>query len=64
MGEGGGGGGLRVDMNKELVIVKIAKKLWGVRSWGRGQSGCERRIEVILNMQTKRRKKRLGWGPL
>ena len=52
-------------MNKELVIVKIAKKSLGgpVQGWGGGQSGCEGRIEVIVNMQ-KKEEKRLGWRPL
>ena len=34
-----------------------------VQGWGGGQSGCERRIEIIVKMQKKKRK-RLGWGPL
>ena len=54
-------------MNIELIedIVTLQKKLIGcpVQGWDGGQSGCERRIEVIVKIQ-KKKKKRLGWGPL
>ena len=59
---GGWGRGVRVDMNKELkLLLKLQKKKFRgpVQGWGGGQSGCERRIEVIVKMQ-----KRVGWGPL
>ena len=50
-------------MNKELKLllhVRLQKKVEGgpVQWWGRGQSGCERRIEVIVKMQNKKK----GWG--
>ena len=35
-------------------MVKIQKKSEGVRGWGGGQGGCERRIEVIVKMQKKK----------
>ena len=31
-----------------------------VQGWGGGQSGCKRRIDVILKMHKKRKEKRLG----
>ena len=56
-----------MDMNKELKIhtIKIAKKkMRGGGSGpmvGWGQSGSERRIEVIVKMQNE---KKMWWGPL
>ena len=61
VGSGGGRvglGGLRVDVNEELkFFVKIQKKLGGGpggepgEGWvGRGQGGCERRIEVFVKI--------------
>ena len=51
-------------MNKELkLLLKLQKKLreGPVQGWGGGQSGCERRIEVIVKIQkTKKKKKGLG----
>ena len=60
----GGGGGVRVDVNEELkFFTKFTKKkirggggvgsggLVGVCVWGGGQGGCERRIEVFVNIQ-------------
>ena len=65
-----GGGGFRVDVNEELVFVKIQKKKlgWGGGEgggeggreglgWG-GQGGCDRRIEVFGKIH----KKKFGWG--
>ena len=52
-------------MNKELkLLLKLHKKIeWGapVLGWGWGQSGCERRIEVIVKMQNE---KKVRWGSL
>ena len=51
-------------MNKDLkLFVKLLTKIEGgqVQGWGGGQCGCERRIEVIVKMPKKRRKKK-GWG--
>ena len=33
-----------------------------VQWWGGGQSGCERRIEVIVKMQNEIKKKQVGVG--
>ena len=51
-------------MNKELkFLLKLQKKLRGsVQGWGGGQSGLERRIEVTVKME--KRRKKFGWGPL
>ena len=67
----GGGGGVRVDVIKELKFLgKFTKKNLGggvgggggVSGWwgggGGGQGGCERRIEVFVKIQ----KKKLGGG--
>ena len=40
-----GGGGVRVDVNEEVVIVKIQKKIRGDRV---GLGGSEQRFEVFL----------------
>ena len=53
-----------MDMNKELKLllhVRLQKKVEGgpVQWWGGGQSGCELRIEVIVNMQNE---KKVGVG--
>ena len=66
VGWAGEGAGVRVVMNKELkLLLKLQKSEGGpVQGWGGGQSGCERRIEVIVKMQKKKKRKRLGWGPL
>ena len=56
-------GCVRVDMKKELkLLLKLPKKVEGGRVQGCGgdQSGCERRIGVIVKMQKKKKKK--GWG--
>ena len=62
----GSGWGVRVDVNRSEVFVKIQKKNilegGGVRSggWGRGsdqvrggQGGCERRTEVFVKIQKR-----------
>ena len=53
---GGGGGGHRVDVNRE-VFVKIQKKNLGGGGGGwvglGGQGGCERRIEVFVKIHKK-----------
>ena len=41
-------GRIRMDMNQELDIVKMPKKVRGC------QGGCERRIEVIMKVQNKK----------
>ena len=55
-----GGGGVRVDMNKELkLLLKLQKKsccenkknVGGGPARGGGRGGCERRIEVIVKMK-------------
>ena len=55
---GGVGLGVRVDVNKIEVFVKIQKKFlggrWGVGVGLGGQSGCERRIEVFVKIQKKK----------
>ena len=62
----GWGRGVRVKMNKELkLLLKLQNKVEGVRSrggvgWGEGQSGHERRIEVIVKMQTEEKKVGVG----
>ena len=39
------------------------KKSEGVRGWGGGQGGCERRIEVIVKTQKKKSAGVwVGWG--
>ena len=43
--EGSGCGGVKVDVKEELGGG------WG--GWGRGQGGCERRIEVFVKIQKK-----------
>ena len=64
MGRGGGGGqvggGARVYVNEELKFLgKLKKKkiFWGggvrLGGGGRGQDGCERRIEVFGKIQKK-----------
>ena len=61
-GPGGGGGGsgwgVRVDVNEELkFLLKFKKKFRGGGSGGGvglgGQAGCERRIEVFVEIQKK-----------
>ena len=63
-GSGRSGWGVRVDVNEELKFLgKFTKKnqgggvgMWGVMWgggsgwWGGGQGGCERRIEVFVNL--------------
>ena len=61
---GGGGGGVRVDVNQELKFFgKFKKKNWGGGGWVHGggggsglggQDGCERRIEVFVKIQKKK----------
>ena len=52
-GEGSGRGRVRVDVNEELkFLCKLKKKSGGGRVGG-GQGGCERRIEVVVEMQKK-----------
>ena len=60
MGRGSGGAGdcgvrpgFRVDMNQNLVIVKMPKKSGGTGGGDGGQGGCERRIAVIVKMKNK-----------
>ena len=60
MGWGGGGGGVRVDVNQELKFFgKFKKKGGGGEGgsmWGsglEGQDGCERRIEVFVKIKKK-----------
>ena len=54
--------GVRVDVNEGLSFCENSKKNWGGRGgggrWGvgvglRGQSGCERRIEVFVKIKKK-----------
>ena len=54
----GGGGGVRVDVNEELMFCENSPKKigWGGGRWGGrvglgGQGGCERRIEVFVKIQ-------------
>ena len=54
----GRGGVVRVDVNEELVFFVKIKKKWrgGVGSGGGrvgGQGGCERRIDVFVEIQKK-----------
>ena len=50
------GGGVRVDVNEELKFLgKFTKKFGG----GGGQGGCERRIEVFVKIQLKKKE---FWG--
>ena len=59
----GGGGQGRYEQKIEVTVTcKIAKKVEGdpVQWWGGGQSGCERRIKVIVKMQNE--KKKVGVG--
>ena len=58
--EGSGwGGGVRVDVNRSEVFVKIQNKIGGSGrgvfggGGGGGQGGCERRIEVFVKIQKK-----------
>ena len=61
-----------LDVNEE-VFVKIKRKIeggwgrvggrsWGLVGWGRGQRGCERRIEVFEKIQKKKSDGWSGWG--
>ena len=62
-GRGGLVGGVRVDVNEELVFVKIQKKNnWvgvggggggGGGGWLGGQGGCERRIKNFVKIKKK-----------
>ena len=60
---GGRVGGVRVDVNEELKFLgKFKKKIGGGGrvgggGVGRGQGGCERRIEVFVKIQKKIKKK-------
>ena len=47
MGVGLGGGGVRVDGNRDVKLVKIQKKIGG------GQGGWQRRIEAFVKIQKK-----------
>ena len=58
---GGGGGGVRVDVNQELKFFgKFKKKIGGGGGWVHGgsglggQDGCERRIEVFVKIKKKK----------
>ena len=37
---------------------------WEGSGWGGGQGGCERRIEVFVKIQKKKKKLGGGWGPV
>ena len=68
VGSGGGRGGgqvewIRMDVNQEFKFLgKLTKKSGRGVSWGvggGGQGGCERRIEVFVEIK---KKKKLGGG--
>ena len=65
MGGGGGGGGVRVDVNEELkFLCKLKKKMFFGGGSGLGsQDGCERRIEVFVKIQKKKKNWGGGGGP-
>ena len=51
MGWGGGGGGVRVDVNEELKFLrKFSKEKFVIFCHGR----CEQRSEVFVNIQKKK----------
>ena len=65
---GGGGGGVRVDVNEELKFLCKFNFFFFFFFWGGGggsgwgsQDGCERRIEVFLKIQ-KKKKRNCGGG--
>ena len=60
-GRGGGQGGYE---QRTEVIVKIAKKNEGVPSRGGVGVRVDANIELKLLWKCKKKKKRLGWGPL
>ena len=67
MGQGSqvGGGGVRVDVNREVKLLRQFILFWGGGGVGSGvrlggQGGCERRSEAFVKIQKK--KKKLGGG--
>ena len=62
---GGGGrvGGVRVDVNEKLKFLrKFKKKNLGGGRVGGDQGGCERRIEVFVKIENRKKKKLFGGG--